>query len=72
MDSLIRISNFPDSACWVTSIQVVTLNRPDKLNAITPDRIYSLIDLFLGVDLDDRVKVVIWQAQARHLALEST
>jgi len=59
LDSPIRISNFPDSACGVTSIQVVTLNRPDKLNAITPGMIYSLLDLFLTVDVDDRVKVVI-------------
>ncbi|GLI74399.1 hypothetical protein PoHVEF18_002638 [Penicillium ochrochloron] len=59
LDSPIRISNYPDSAYGVTSIQVVTLNRPDKLNAITADMINSLIAFFSTVDVDDRVKVVI-------------
>jgi enoyl-CoA hydratase/carnithine racemase len=59
LDSPIRISNYPDSVYGVTSIQVVTLNRPDKLNAITADMINSLITFFSTVDVDDRVKVVI-------------
>ena len=65
LDSPIRISNFPDSACGVTSIQVVTLNRPDKLNAITPGMIHSLIAFFSTVDVDDRVKVVILTGAGR-------
>ncbi|KAM0511840.1 hypothetical protein ACHAPE_009516 [Trichoderma viride] len=65
LDSSIRISNFPDSACGVTCIQVVTLNRPDKLNAITPGMINSLIAVFSTVDVDDRIKVVILTGAGR-------
>lgn len=64
-DSAIRISNSPDSACGVTPIQVVTLNRPDKLNAITRGMIDALITFFLTVDVDDRVKVVILTGAGR-------
>ncbi|CEO58394.1 hypothetical protein PMG11_03123 [Penicillium brasilianum] len=65
LDSPIRISNFPDSACGVTTIQVLTLNRPDKLNAFTPGMIDSLIAFFSTVDVDDRVKVVILTGAGR-------
>lgn len=65
IDSPVRISNFPDSGQGVTSIQVVTLNRPNKLNAITGSMIDALIDLFTAVDVDDRVKVVILTGAGR-------
>ncbi|KAH7074938.1 enoyl-CoA hydratase/isomerase [Paraphoma chrysanthemicola] len=58
-DSHIRISNHPESAKDVTPIQIVALNRPDKLNAITLDMLKELIAFFTAVNVDDRVKVVI-------------
>ena len=58
-DAHIRISNFPESASGVTPIQVVTFNRPDKLNAISTRMIEDLITFYLTIDLDERVKVVV-------------
>lgn len=58
-DSHVRITNHPESSAGVTPIQIVALNRPDKLNAITSDMIHTLIAVFRAVDLDDRVKVVV-------------
>jgi enoyl-CoA hydratase/carnithine racemase len=58
-DSHVRVSNYPESSQGVTPIQVVTLNRPDKLNAITKDMIDALIAYYSTVDVDDRVKVVV-------------
>lgn len=64
-NSHVQISNYPNSAPGVTPIQVVTLNRPEKLNAITSDMIYALIAFFPAVDMDDRVKVVILTASGK-------
>ncbi|KAJ5158763.1 uncharacterized protein N7500_008414 [Penicillium coprophilum] len=64
-DSHIRINNFPESASGVTPIQIVTLNRPDKLNAITSDMIYTLITFFTAIDVDNRVKIVILTGAGR-------
>ncbi|KAE8131046.1 ClpP/crotonase-like domain-containing protein [Aspergillus pseudotamarii] len=58
-DSHVRVTNYPDSISGVTAIQIVTLNRPDKLNAITLNMIQDLIALFEAFDVDERVKVVI-------------
>ena len=58
-DSHVQISNHPDSAPGVTPIQIVRLNRPEKLNAITGVMIASLIEFFVTVSVDDRVKVVV-------------
>lgn len=58
-DSHVRVSNYPDSISGVSAIQIVTLNRPDKLNAITMNMIQDLIALFEAFDVDERVKVVI-------------
>lgn len=57
--SEILITNHPPSSTEVTPIQIVTLNRPKKLNAITGTMIETLITFFRTVHLDDRVKVVI-------------
>ncbi len=57
--SEILVTNYPPSSAEVTPIQIVTLNRPKKLNAITSTMITTLITLFRTVNLDDRVKVVI-------------
>ncbi|KAJ6443793.1 E3 ubiquitin-protein ligase MARCH6 [Purpureocillium lavendulum] len=59
LESHIRVTNHPASAPGVTPILVATLNRPNKLNAITSGMIYDLIGLFRAVDVDDRVKVVV-------------
>ncbi|OJJ59225.1 hypothetical protein ASPSYDRAFT_132763 [Aspergillus sydowii CBS 593.65] len=59
-DSHVQISNHPDSAPGVTPIQIVRLNRPEKLNAITGVMIASLIEFFVTVSVDDRVKVVVF------------
>lgn len=58
-ESHIRISNHPESAQGVTPIQIVALNRPEKLNAITSQMLQNLIYFFTTVNVDDRVKVVI-------------
>ena len=58
-DSHIRVENYPASVPDVTPIQIATLNRPDKLNAITGQMIQFLIDFLTAVDVDDRVKAVI-------------
>lgn len=64
-DSPIRITNYPDSEDTITPIQIVTLNRPDKLNAITKGMIGALIAFFLTVDVDDRVKVIVMTGAGR-------
>ncbi|KAF2094219.1 ClpP/crotonase [Rhizodiscina lignyota] len=58
-DSHIRITNYPSSASGVTPLQIVTLNRPDKLNAFTTDMIDNLAAFFTAIDADDRAKVII-------------
>jgi hypothetical protein len=58
-DSHVRVSNYPESSQGVTPIQIVTLNRRDKLNAITKNMIDALIAYYSTVDVDDRVKVVV-------------
>ena len=58
-DAHIKIGNYPASPSGVTPIQIVTLNRPNKLNAITLDMINSLEKFISTVDVDDRVKIVI-------------
>lgn len=64
-DSHVRISNYPESATGVTPIQIITLNRPEKLNAISNDMITTLINFHQVVDKDDRVKVVILTGAGR-------
>ena len=63
--SHVRISNYPESAGDVTSILVVTLNRPDKLNAFTNEMITDLESFFHVVDRDSRVKVVVLTGAGR-------
>lgn len=58
-DSHVRITNHPATSSGVTPILVATLNRPQKLNAISSDMIYALITLFKTVHADHRVRAVI-------------
>ena len=64
-DSPVCISNYPESANGVTPIQIVTLNRPNKLNAFTGGMIGDLITFFSTVDVDERVKVIILTGAGR-------
>jgi enoyl-CoA hydratase/carnithine racemase len=64
-DHHVRISNHPESATGVTPIQIITLNRPEKLNAISRGMITALISFFEIIDKDDRVKVVILTGTGR-------
>ena len=63
--SHVRISNHPETASGVTSIIVVTLNRPEKLNAFTGEMIASLESFFRVVDRDTRVKAVVLTGAGR-------
>ena len=58
-DNHVRITNYPESAKAVTPIILVTLNRPEKLNALTTDMILQLESFFRLVDRDSRVRVVV-------------
>ncbi|KAK5057591.1 hypothetical protein LTR84_011591 [Exophiala bonariae] len=64
-DRPILISNHPSRAEGVTPIQVVTLNRPEKLNAFSIEMINALEDFFTTVDVDDRVKVIVLTGAGR-------
>jgi enoyl-CoA hydratase/carnithine racemase len=55
----IKLSHVPESSPTPTPILVVTLNRPDKLNAFTGTMAEELVSIFNTVDVDDRVKVVV-------------
>jgi len=44
---------------------VVTLNRPDQLNAVTPAMLDQLREIFLEADEDDRVRVVVVTGSGR-------
>ncbi|KAH8805058.1 ClpP/crotonase-like domain-containing protein [Xylogone sp. PMI_703] len=58
-DSHVRITNYPESATQVTPIIVVTLNRPDRFNALTMDMINTLQHFFEVVTFDSRIKCVV-------------
>ena len=40
-------------------IGIVTMNRPDKLNAYTPTMRQEMIDIFTEADRDDRVRAIV-------------
>lgn len=46
-------------------IATVTLNRPDKMNAFTPEMMRDLIDVFDVTDADDEVRAVIFTGAGR-------
>jgi enoyl-CoA hydratase/carnithine racemase len=55
----VRLTNYPESATCVTPIIVLTLNRPEKFNAMTGEMIESMETFFRQVDLDSHVKCVV-------------
>ncbi|KAJ9607375.1 hypothetical protein H2200_008448 [Cladophialophora chaetospira] len=64
-DSHVRISNYPESPGGATPIILVTLNRPEKLNAFTGRMIESLESFFRVVTHDRRVKAVVLTGSGR-------
>src|SRR6202007_778986 len=46
-------------------VSVITLNRPDKLNAISPDLQHQLTDAFARADADAATRVVLLRAEGR-------
>jgi enoyl-CoA hydratase len=46
-------------------VGVITLNRPEKLNALTEDMFRRLIDLFRAAGDDEKVKVIILKGAGR-------
>jgi len=46
-------------------ISIITLNRPEKLNAISADLMHQLLDAFARADADPTTSVVLLRAQGR-------
>lgn len=44
-------------------IGTITLNRPEKRNALSPELIQTLYEMFLRAEQDDRCKVIILRAE---------
>src|SRR5512145_3049181 len=46
-------------------VGIVTINRPDKLNAITPELKHTLVERLLAADGDGATSVVVLRAEGR-------
>jgi enoyl-CoA hydratase len=46
-------------------VSIITLNRPDKLNAISPDLMHGLLDAFAKADAEAATSVVLLRAEGR-------
>lgn len=46
-------------------LAVVSLNRPDKLNALTLDMRVELLDAFRDIQTDPRIRAVLLRAEGR-------
>src|ERR1044071_9362877 len=46
-------------------VSVITLNRPDKLNAISPELMRQLLDAFARADDEPATSVVLLRAEGR-------
>ncbi|KAF3481149.1 enoyl-CoA hydratase/isomerase [Arthroderma uncinatum] len=55
----IKLSHVPASSPTPTPVLLLTLNRPEKLNAYTEQMSREMAEVFGMVDIDDRVKVVV-------------
>jgi enoyl-CoA hydratase len=49
-------------------VAVITLNRPDKANAQTPEMLDELDDAFMKAAADKNVKVIVLQANGKHFS----
>lgn len=61
----IRISHVPESSKEVTPVVVLTLNRPQKLNAFTVVLMRELEQAFQLFDIDDRVRCIVLTGAGR-------
>ncbi|ODH53373.1 hypothetical protein GX48_00571 [Paracoccidioides brasiliensis] len=55
----IKVDHVPADSAKPTPILLLTLNRPNKLNAFTGTMAKELVSFFNTVDVDDRVKVIV-------------
>ncbi|KAJ5259596.1 Enoyl-CoA hydratase AKT3-1 [Penicillium angulare] len=55
----IKISHHPTGTQAVTPVVIITLNRPEKHNAFTPQMADSLTTAYKMIHIDPRVKVVV-------------
>ncbi|CZT22400.1 related to enoyl-CoA hydratase/isomerase family protein [Ramularia collo-cygni] len=55
----IRVTNVPESSKEVTPVQLLTLYRPNKVNAFTPTMMAELETAYTLFDIDDRVKCIV-------------
>ncbi|ODH17067.1 hypothetical protein ACO22_06291, partial [Paracoccidioides brasiliensis] len=55
----IKVDHVPADSAKPTPILLLTLNRPNKLNAFTGTMAEELVSFFNTVDVDDRVKVIV-------------
>lgn len=61
----IQLSHHPRGTETVTPTVVITLNRPEKHNAFTPDMARSLEEAFRMFHYDDRVKAIVLTGSGR-------
>lgn len=61
----ITISHNPLGSPSATPVVVITLNRPEKHNAFTPDMADSLTQAYQMFHIDPRVKVVVLTGAGR-------
>lgn len=55
----VKVDHVPASSATATPVLLLTLNRPDKLNAFTGTMAEELISFFNTADADDRVKTIV-------------
>lgn len=55
----IIISHVPHDAPSVTKVMVVTLNRPERHNAVNGNILEELVSVFNMIDGDERVRAVV-------------
>lgn len=48
-----------------THIAVITLNKPEKLNALNQDDAKDLLDICAKIQADDDIWVVVWTGAGR-------
>lgn len=61
----IKVSHNPQGAPTATPVVTITLNRPEKYNAFTPQMADSLARVYQMFHVDPRVKVVVLTGTGR-------